>query len=87
MDHLRPPRDVFRRTPCFETPEALQAVSGACNIEIHTSVLLCTGNSNRMRSWTLLLVVRNTKAWTMANEEAEVTYCFTAPPDSGVAGV
>ena len=40
-----------------------------------------------MRYRTLLLVLRNTKAWTMANEEAEVTYYLTAPPDSGVAGV
>ena len=78
---------VFRRIPCFEAPEAFQAVLVAKNLEVHTSVLVCTGNSNIMRSRMLLLMVRNGIAWTMANEEAEVTYYFTAPPDSGVAGV
>ena len=72
---------VFRRIPWFGTPEALQAVLVAKNLEVHTSVLVCTGNSNIMRSRMLLLVVRNGIAWTMVNEEAEVIYYFTAPLD------
>ena len=64
----------FRRNPCFETPEAWQATLVARSLEADTSVLVCTGNSNSMRSRTLLQVVRNIKAWTMANEEAELTY-------------
>ena len=73
MDYHRRPRDVFRRIPCFEAPETLQAVFVARSHEIHNSILVCTENSNSMRARTLSQVVRNTKAWIMANEEAEVT--------------
>ena len=48
-------------------------------LEVHTSVLVCTGISKSMRSRMLFLVVRNTEAWAMANEEAEGTYYLTAP--------
>ena len=46
MDYHHPPRDVFRRILCFETPAALQAVLVARSLQINSSVQLCTENNN-----------------------------------------